>query len=137
MWPFLLVPVALIVLVVFLRSEAGRTRRRGMWITVAVAAVLAFGGILLLGIPGAIVYGVSAPWVRLFLGDGYAELGDGAWPAAIVITLTWPWSFVIAYAIANGPLRERAKWVRVLVMILLPYAVAVLLALWAHLSAGL
>jgi hypothetical protein len=128
--------VALVVFVVFLRSEAGRQRRRGMIVTAIVAALLAVGGMMLLGIPGALVYGVSVPWVQLLLGDRFRDLGDGAWPAAILITLTWPASLVVAYAIANGPLRHRGRLVRWTALVLIPYAFGVALALWAHLSAA-
>lgn len=127
--------VALAVLVWFLRSPAGRERRRGMLVVVTVAALLAFGGIALLGIPGAVIYELCVPWVWLLMGEGYADLGDGAWPAALVITLTWPASLVIAYAVANGLLRRRGPLVRWAVLVLIPYAFGVLLAFWAHLSA--
>jgi hypothetical protein len=127
---------ALAALVLFLRSEAGRERRRGMIITAIAAAVLAVGGMALLGIPGAVIYGISLPFVQLLMGARFTELGDGAWPAAILITLVWPASLVIAYAVANGPLRRRARGVRWLALILIPYAFGVLLALGAHLSAS-
>jgi hypothetical protein len=127
--------VALAVLVVFLRSEAGRPRRRGMLWTAAVAVLLALGGMALLGLPGAVIYELCAPWVRLMLGGRFTELGDGAWPAAIVITLTWPASLVVAYAVANGPLRRRGRMLRWAALVLIPYAFGVALALWAHLSA--
>jgi hypothetical protein len=129
--------VALAVFVAFLRSEAGRQRRRGMVVTAIVAALLAVGGMMLLGIPGALVYGVSVPWVQLLLGDRFTDLGDGAWPAAILITLTWQASLVVAYAIANGPLRHRGRLARWTALVLVPYAFGVALALWAHLSASL
>lgn len=128
--------VALVVLVAFLRSEAGRERRRGMIVTASLAALLSIGGIALLGIPGAILYALCAPWVQLMLGPRFTDLGDGAWPAAIVITLAWPASLVIAYALANGPLRRRGRLMRWMTLILVPYAFGVALALWAHLSAG-
>ncbi|HLM67330.1 MAG TPA: hypothetical protein VK358_07380, partial [Longimicrobium sp.] len=59
MW--ILLPAAtalagLAALVLFLRSEAGRERRRGMIVVTVVAVLMALGGILLLGIPGAVVY---------------------------------------------------------------------------------
>jgi uncharacterized membrane protein YhaH (DUF805 family) len=139
MWiviPALAAVGALAALVLFLRSEAGRDRkrRRGMIITAIVAGVLAIGGVGLLGIPGAIIYGISLPFVQLMMGARFADLGDGAWPAAILITLVWPASLVIAYAIANGPLRVRGRGVRWMALLLIPYAFGVLLALGAHLS---
>jgi hypothetical protein len=126
--------VALAALVAFLRSAAGRERRRGAIAVTVFAAVLALGGILLLGIPGALVYELCVPWVRLMMGARFTELGDGAWPAALLITLTWPASLVVAYVAANGPLRRRGRGVRWLAMLLVPYAFGVALALWAHLS---
>lgn len=128
--------VALVGFVGYLRSQAGRERRRGMIVTASLAALLAIGGMALLEFPGAILYELCKPWVRLMMGSRFTELGDGAWPAAIIITLTWPASLVIAYAIANGPLRRRGRLVRWMTMVLVPYAFGVALALWAHLSAG-
>jgi hypothetical protein len=135
-WPAILVAAAVAALVLFLRSEAGRERRRGALVVAGLAAVVSIVGVMpLMGIPGAVVYELSAPWVQSILGEGYAELGDGAWPAAIVMTLAWPSSIVLAYVIACGPLRRRSGWLRWPVLILFPYAAAVSLALWAHLAA--
>jgi uncharacterized membrane protein YhaH (DUF805 family) len=100
----------------------------------AVAALLAVGGIALLGIPGAVVYGVSAPVVQLMLGARFHSLNEDVWPAAIITTLTWPASLVVAYALANGPLRRRGRGARWAALVLVPYAVGVALTLWAHLS---
>lgn len=126
--------VALVVLVWFLRSEAGREHRRGMIITAIVAGVLAIGGMALLGIPGALVYALSVPVVQLVQGARFADLGEGAWPVAILMTLVWPAALVIAYAVANGPLRRRGRAVRWTAFVLIPYACAVALSLWVHLS---
>jgi hypothetical protein len=137
MWivfPAVAAVVALVVLVWFVRSEAGRPRRKGMMITAGVAALLALGGIALLGIPGAAVYGVSAPVVQLILRPRFHSLNEDVWPAAILITLTWPASLVLAYAIANGPLRRRGRGARWAALVLVPYAAGVALTLWAHLS---
>ncbi|HST57502.1 MAG TPA: hypothetical protein VLK84_02365 [Longimicrobium sp.] len=133
--PAATVLAGLVALVTFLRSEAGRERRRGMKITTVLALLFAVGGVLLLGLPGAILYELCVLWVRLMQGARFAELGDVAWPAAIVITLTWAASLVIAYALANGPLRRRGRLLRWMVMIVVPYAFGVALAAWAHLSA--
>ena len=135
MWPFLLPVAAVVAAVLFRRSPSGALHRKGLGWVVAAAVLLALGGLVLMGIPGAVVYELSAPWVRLLLGDGYAELGDGAWPAAIVITLTWPASLVIAYVVARGPLGRRGRGVRWAALVLIPCAFGILLALWAHLSA--
>lgn len=134
LFPAVAAVVALVVLVWFVRSEAGRPRKKGMMITAGVAALLAIGGIALLGIPGAVVYGVSAPVVQLMLGARFHSLNEDVWPAAIIITLTWPASLVVAYAIANGPLRRRGRGVGWAALALIPYAAGVALTLWAHLS---
>ena len=128
--------MGLAAMVLFLRSDAGRERRRGMIVTAVVAAVLAVGGMALLGIPGALVYGISLPVVQLLMGARYAGLGDGAWPAAILVTLVWPASLVVAYAVANGPLRRRGRGARWLALLGIPYLFAVLLTLGIHLAAG-
>jgi hypothetical protein len=137
MWPALPVLAGIAALAASLRSEAVRPRRRGLLRVTAVAAAVSVLGVMpLMGIPGAVVYEVSAPWVRLLLGEGYADLGDGAWPAAIILTLTWPSSLVVAYAAAYGPLRHRSAWIRWAALLLIPYLTGVALSLWAHLSAG-
>ncbi len=119
-----------------LRTRAGRERRRGLLVTVGIAVAIAVVGVVpLMGIPGAVVYELSAPWVRLLLGAGYRELGDGAWPAAILITLVWPSSLVLAYVAVRGPLRGRSRWLRAAAWVLIPYTVGVGLALWAHAAA--
>jgi hypothetical protein len=140
MWPFLLVPAALLAIFAFRRSKAGRERerRRGLNVVTAIAVVVATAGVLpFMGIPGAIVHETAAPMVHALTGKVTTDLGDGAWPAAIITTMTWPWSLVLAYTLAYGPLRHRGRAVRWLVMALVPYAAAVLLALWAHGSAGI
>lgn len=137
MWPFLLIPAALFAIFAFRRSEAGRERRRGLNVVTAIAVVVATGGVLpLMGIPGAIVNEIAAPMVRMLTGKVPTDLGDGAWPAAIITTMAWPWSLVLAYTLAYGPLRHRGRAVRWLTMVLVPYVAAVLLALWAHASAA-
>jgi hypothetical protein len=132
--PLAIVGAAVIATVVFLRSEKARPRRRGLLITAGVAAALAALGVVLLGIPGAVVYELFDPLVRAVLGRGYAELGAGAWAAAIVTTLVWPSSLVLAYAVAWGPLRRRPAWTRWTVMVLVPCAAAAALAFWPHLA---
>ncbi|HEX2188859.1 MAG TPA: hypothetical protein VHG51_08180 [Longimicrobiaceae bacterium] len=137
MWA-VLVPVALALaaLAAFLRSDAGRERRRGALVATGVAAAVAVLGVVpLMGIPGAVVYELSAPWVRLLMGAGYEDLGDGAWPAALLITIAWPSSLVLAYVAANGPLRHRGRLLRAAAWVLIPYATGVALALVAHWSA--
>ena len=132
MWPFLLPVLAVVASVLFLRTDAGRARRKGVRRTWTAAVLMALGGMLLMGLPGAVIYELSAPWV----GGRSAALGDGAWGAAIYITLTWPFSLVLAYIAATGPLRGWGWMVRTLAWIVILYGAGILLALWAHLSVG-
>ena len=136
MWPFLLPVLAIVASVLFARTDEGRTRRKGLRRAFTAAVLVALGGMLLMGIPGGIVYELSAPWVQGMLGARYVELGDGMWPAAIVITLTWPFSLVLAYLAAVGPLRRRGWKVKTLAWFVILYGTGILLALWAHLSAA-
>jgi hypothetical protein len=94
----------LVTLVGFRWSETGRERRRGMIVVAAIAALMSLGGMLVLG-PSErggvrVMRSVDAADARRPI----RELGEGAWPAAIVISLVWPGSLVVAYALANGPL---------------------------------
>lgn len=136
MWPFLLPLAALVAAAVFWRSDAGRSHRKGLLWMLITAALLSVLGILLMGIPGAVVYELSVPWVRAMQGARFTDLGDGAWPAAILISLTWPASLVIAYTVANGPLRRRGRMVRWIAIIGIAYGSGVALAFWAHASAA-
>lgn len=130
--PFLLPVIAAAVGAGFAWSAAGRRRWKGVAATFGTAVAVAVLGMAVVGLPGALVYELAAPWVRLLLGEGYADLGDAAWPAAILITLTWPFSFVLAYVAVHGPLDRAGRLVRSLAWIAVPYACGVLLALWAH-----
>ena len=57
-----------------------------------VAMVLMTGGILLLGIPGAIYMELTVPVVELLLGAPQGSLfrGDAGWPTALMLTLAVP-----------------------------------------------
>lgn len=136
MWPFLLPLAALAAAVLSWRADASRAHRRGLRWMLVTAALLSVLGLLLMGIPGAVVYELSVPWVRAMQGARFTDLGDGAWPAALLISLTWPASLVIAYTVANGPLRRRGRFIRWMAILGIAYAFGVALAFWAHLSAG-
>jgi hypothetical protein len=57
-----------------------------------VALLLMGGGILLLGIPGAIYMEMTVPVVELLLGAPQGSLfrGDAGWPTALMLTLAVP-----------------------------------------------
>jgi hypothetical protein len=118
--------------VAFLRGDTGRARRKGVRNTFIAAVLLALGGMLLMGLPGAVIYELSAPLV----GGMSGALGDGAWGTAICITLTWPFSLVLAFIAAAGPLRRRGWMIKTLAWFVILYGAGILLALWAQLSAA-
>jgi hypothetical protein len=133
-FPALLPVAAVAAILLFGRSAAGlEQRERLMKLTIAAAIIAVLGVIPLFGIPGAAVYEVSAPWVHLLLGEHYADLGASAWPVGIIMTLAWPWSLVVAYAVANGALARRTAPLRWLAFFLVAYGAGIGLALWAHL----
>ena len=59
-------------------------------------------GVVLLGLPGAVVYAASKPVIRLVYGSVMTdtELGDRAWPLAIYVSLLWPLGIVVGYFVA-------------------------------------
>lgn len=75
---------------------------KGLIIALVVAVISAIGGIVLLGIPGAILFELASPFVGLVFGrDALNALPpDSMWPIAIVITLLWPISIVVGYLLA-------------------------------------
>lgn len=80
-------------------------RYRGLIIAVAVALVLACGGIAVLGIPGAVIFELT---LRLVYRVDPLEVipSDSAWPIALYITLLWPISIVLAHLIAYRVFRR-------------------------------
>ncbi len=64
---------------------------RPIWVSLIIAAILMVGGLLLLGIPGAIIGALADPIVQLVRGlPGPLMDGDRAWPLAILLTLAVP-----------------------------------------------
>lgn len=81
-------------------------------VALIVAAVLMVGGLVVLGIPGAIYAVVTAPVAELLRGLPAGSLlsGDRAWPLAIVMTLAVPPALPLAVWLV-GWLRPAAGWV--------------------------
>lgn len=69
---------------------------------VIACALAIVAGIVLLGLPAAVVYAASKPVIRLVYGSVMSdtELGDRAWPLAIFVSLLWPLGIVAGYLIA-------------------------------------
>ncbi|CAN7160664.1 hypothetical protein [Devosia sp. LjRoot3] len=81
-------------------------------VALIVAAVLMVGGLVVLGIPGAIYAVVTAPVAELLRGLPAGSLlgGDRAWPLAIVMTLAVPPALPLAVWLV-GWLRPVAGWI--------------------------
>jgi hypothetical protein len=81
-------------------------------VALIVAAVLMVGGLVVLGIPGAVYAVVTAPVVELLRGLPAGSLlsGDRAWPLAIVMTLAVPPALPLAVWLV-GWLRPAAGWI--------------------------
>ncbi len=95
---------------------------KGFLIASGTGLATAGGGLIpLMGIPGALVYGLLYPIVSLFLGNATID-GDAMWPIAIIMTLVWPISFPLGYLAAWGlfPRRKRSfKWLILIAITLL------------------
>jgi len=71
--------------------------RRSMFVSIGVLEVL---GLVLLGIPGALLLEALQPLMQR-LGRGPIA-GDGAWPAAILMSAVWPVALAPAYLAARS-----------------------------------
>jgi hypothetical protein len=81
---------------------------KGLIISALIAGASVLLGILTLGIPGALLFELSSPLLRLIFGaDAINRLPpDSMWPIAIYMTLFWPISIVIGYALVAWLFRE-------------------------------
>jgi hypothetical protein len=84
-----------------------------------ISAGLAIVGIVLLGIPGALLMAPVLPLGYAVLGAGWMEAhftGDNAeWPFAIYLSLLWPFLLLPCYRLAARHVgRPRPPWWRVL-----------------------
>ncbi|MCE9584093.1 MAG: hypothetical protein K8T20_16540 [Planctomycetes bacterium] len=61
-----------------------------MWPLLLTTAGCMFVGFLLMGIPGALFMSAAGPLLKRLYGKGLNELGDRAWPIAILVSLGWP-----------------------------------------------
>ena len=136
MFLFLVPAAAIAAFIAFHRAESLRARRRGLWWAAGVAAAISVVGLFpLLGIPGALIYELCDPLIRQARGASYRELGEATWPVAILLTLSWPSSLVLAYTATAGPLRRAPAWAKALVWLAVPVAAAVGLSFLANLMA--
>jgi hypothetical protein len=84
-----------------------------------ISAALAVAGIVLLGLPGALLMAPVLPLAYAVLGTAWMEAnftGDNAeWPFAIYLSLLWPFLLLPCYRlVARHAGRPRPPWWRVL-----------------------
>ena len=103
-----------------------------------VAAAFAAGSVALVGLPGAILFGLMQPVLWLGFGpDAWDRLpGDSLWPIALVISLLWPVSFVPGYLIAYGPTRPWRQATRIIIFLAVLAAWGLVLSVWCYMSAA-
>lgn len=104
---------------------------KGLGIALGAALAIALIGVIpLMGIPGALVFGVFSPLADLVYGRGTVQglKGDTMWPIAILMTWLWPLSIPAGYLLAWGIL-PRLGW-RLGLMVLVMLLWGLLLTLW-------
>ncbi len=73
------------------------------WHLIAITLFIFVGFFGLVGLPGAIVYEANMFCINLLPGENTISAlgGDGAWPAALAMTILWPWGFFIALVLVR------------------------------------
>lgn len=102
------------------------------WILITAGAMV--GGVLTLGLPGAVLFALSTPFQALFHGlDFWSKLhGDKAWPMAILIALLWPLALGPAHWAVYAHLDHLTKWGKIGAYAGLLYLWGVLVSLVAY-----
>jgi hypothetical protein len=95
---------------------------------------LCAGGIMLLGIPGALLMEIASPVSGLFTGKKLPA--DSAWPMAIILALIWPWFMLPGRWLAGRLLRPGAPWWRGVSLAALAFALVCGVVLAAVLQVG-
>ena len=75
--------------------------RKGFAIAIGAKVVAIAGGLLLLGLPGAAIFELSFPIIRLVFREEPRVAPDSAWPVAIYMTLLWPAAILPAAWLAS------------------------------------
>jgi len=90
---------------------------------VAVAALLGIGGMMLLGIPGAIFAALAEPLVEMARGvpPGSLIQGDRAWPAAILMTLAVPPAIPLVHGLVLWRKPAWNAWLQLLAILVGTY----------------
>lgn len=90
-----------------------------LFLFVLLAAGLMVGGMVILGIPGALVAGVTAPVVEAIRGfpTGTLTDGDRAWPVAILLTMIFPPGIPLSFWLSRVIWPELNRWLRALAIV--------------------
>ncbi len=98
---------------------------KGLIVALVLTGVCMVGGVVLLGLPGAILFELSAPLLQLLFGrDALKALPpDSLWPIAIIITVFWPLSIIGGYVVAFRLLHATGRGWQIL-------SFAAILVLW-------
>jgi hypothetical protein len=70
-------------------NPTGQLSWRSLLTWLGWPVALSFAGLLLLGIPGALLMEIAGPFAGMFTTQRLP--GDSAWPMAIMVSLIWPW----------------------------------------------
>jgi hypothetical protein len=89
--------VTVLLLAVTLAAMRARFSWRSLFVSIGVLEVL---GLVLLGLPGAAFLETLQPLMQQ-IGRGPIS-GDGAWPAAILMSAVWPLALAPAYLAARS-----------------------------------
>lgn len=80
------------------------------WFLITAGTMI--GGILLVGLPGAVVFALSWPFQLMLFGrDFWSRLhSDKAWPLALQVTLLWPLALWPAHWAVYTHLAHLTRW---------------------------
>jgi hypothetical protein len=86
---------------------------------VLLAIGLMVGGMMMLGVPGALVAGVTAPIIEMLRGfkPGFLTNGDRALGVALLVTMIFPPGIPISYWISTLIWPKINEWLRALVIV--------------------
>jgi hypothetical protein len=117
-------------------DPATRPLWRDLLVWLGWPVALSFMGLLLIGIPGALLMELAAPAVGLFTTRRLP--GDSAWPMAIVVSLAWPWFLLPGRWLARAIISSEAPWWRGVGMtsLLIALSAGALLAAILQVGAG-
>ena len=120
--------LALVASVAFLIREKAPQARHQFWKVVLGGVAFAGVGLLLLGIPGAVLMIATLPPTMLLqemAGTAPASMADAAWGAALVLTGVWPLWVIVAYTVAFGAMKRAPRRVRLAVLGAIAYAAGI------------